>query len=165
MMNFKIEVVEDLGLGDVFEFLLPVETNSVDARLDLRNEVVGDGWEGLVHAAPDDLYSFNTRAYTTLKDKPRFDGEAFVVGVEECKNGTGKLLLRASDALSNVTFKGMMKVNRRDGLTYGRSYGEMQQLIGNWITFSYEELSDSGTPTKPVGEEVRECNSKGEPLQ
>ena len=82
-----------------------------------------------------------------------------------CKNGDGKLLLEAADVLDNVSFKCMMKVNRRDGNTYGRSYEEMQKLVGNWVTFSYEELSGAGVPTKPVGEEVRKCNSKGEPLE
>lgn len=165
MKTFEYSVVKTLGLGDVFEFLYPVETHSVQERLALRNSVVADGWEGLVHAAPDDLYTFNTKVYTTLKDKPRYDAEALVVGVEKCKNGDGKLLLEAADVLDNVSFKCMMKVNRRDGNTYGRSYEEMQKLVGNWVTFSYEELSGAGVPTKPVGEGVRKCNSKGEPLE
>ena len=58
-----------------------------------------------------------------------------------------------------------MKVERRDGKRYERDYETMTSLIGKWITFSYEELSEKGIPTKQVGEEERKCDDQGRPLE
>ena len=99
------------------------------------------------------------------QDKPRYDSECLVLGVEKCKNGDGKLIVRACDKLDRVEFKVMMKVSRRDGNDYPRDVEIMKELIGEWITFSYEELSDKGVPTKPVGETPRKCDETGEPLE
>lgn len=148
-----------------FKLAVYKTTDSYDDRLSLRDEVTSQGYEGLVHYSPEDMYEFDKRSYTTLKDKPRYDGEALVIGVERDKKGNGTLLLQASDVLDNVQFKCVMKVDRRDGKSYPKDYDNMKDLIDCWITFSYEELSDSGKPTKSVGELVRKCNSKGEPLE
>lgn len=157
--------VSELGLEDTIKVIWPQKLDNTEDRELYRDTSVGLGYEGLVHYDPEDLYEFGKRTYTTQKDKPRYDAEAYVTGVEKCKNGDGKLILEAADVLDNVKFKCMMKVSRRDGNDYPRDVDSMSNLIGEWITFSYEELSDKGVPTKPVGEEVRECNSKGEPQQ
>lgn len=156
--------VVDNGLAHAFCMSDGATTLDMDARLKYRDLIVSKGFEGLVHYDLEDVYEFDKRSYTTQKDKPRYDGEALVVGVEECKNGDGKLVCTASRALEGVKFKCMMKVSRRDGKDYPRDVESMRDLIGNWITFSYEELSSTGTPTKPVGEMVRECNDVGDPL-
>lgn len=122
-------------------------------------------YEGIVIRNTDSLFEFGVRSNQTQKWKPRYDAEAKVVKVEVCKNGDGKLHCIASDALGNVKFKCMMKVKRRDGIEYPRKVADMEPLIGQWITFSYEELSDKGVPTKPVGELPRKCNEAGEPLE
>lgn len=153
------------NLGHCFEFIYPVETTSREDRLILRDKVVAQGYEGLVHYDPEGGYEFGVRSSNTQKDKPRYDSEALVLGTERCKNGDGKLTLMACDDLDNVEFKTMMKVDRRDGVRYPRDMDSMRELIGKWITFSYEELSDKGIPTKPVGEEVRKCDSFGNPLE
>lgn len=154
-----------MKLDDVIKFIYPVLINSPEEGEALRDEVVADGYEGLVYYQADDMYEFGTRSYTCQKDKPRYDSECLVLGVEECKNGDGKLLVRACDKLDRVEFKVMMKVSRRDGLDYPRKVVDMEKLIGKWITFAYEELSDKGVPTKPTGEEERKCDSTGMPLE
>jgi hypothetical protein len=158
--------VNTTALLDCFEFIFPSPTKSKEERLNLRDIVVQQGYEGLVHYEPDGMYEFGKRSSNCMKDKPRYDSEALVTGVEKCKDGSGKLLLKACNALDNVVFKCMMKKDRRDGKSYPRDYETMLGLIGKWITFSYEELSDGkNCPTKPVGEEVRECDNEGNPLQ
>lgn len=159
------EVVQQRGLSDVVKFVPRYITTSPEERLELRNDVVKQGYEGLVHYELDDMYKFGTRASTTQKDKPRYESEALCVGVEKCKNGDGKLLLKACDELYNVSFKCMMKVNRDDGVAYPRDYDTMLNMMGKWITFSYESLSDNSIPCKPVGERERNCNDAGEPVE
>jgi len=152
-------------LSDCFEFIYPGLTMNGSQRLLLRDKVVAQGYEGMVHYEPKGVYEFGVRSSNTQKDKPRYDSEALVLGIERCKNGDGKLMLMACDELDNVEFKTMMKVDRRDGIKYPRDMESMREMIGKWITFSYEELSDKGIPTKPVGEEVRKCDSFGNPLE
>lgn len=143
---------------------MPTLVNNREELMAFYEGVIPE-YEGIVIRNQDSLFEFGVRSSSTQKLKPRYDGEALVTGVEECKNGDGKLILRASDSLDGVIFKCMMKVLRRDGLSHPRKVTDMEPLIGQWITFSYEELSDAGIPTKPVGETPRLCNEKGEPLE
>lgn len=160
LMHKFEDMVKEKHLEIYFEFLYPVETNSHEERMKLLDEVVAAGSEGLVHYEVDGIYEFGKRSTNTAKSKPRYDSEALVTGVEMCKNYEGKLLLKASDALGGVTFKAMMK-----GTHESRMYNVQEQFIGQWVTFQYEELSDSGVPTKPTVMETRLCDAKGEPLE
>lgn len=148
-----------LGLEDYFDFLYPFTTNNHEERLQILDEVVALGNEGLVHYEPDGVYEFGKRSTNTAKQKPRYDSEALVVDVEMCKNGEGKLVLRTCDALDNVEFKAMMK-----GSHESRMFDVQKQFVGKWVTFEYEELSDTGTPTKPTVKETRLCDNEGNPL-
>lgn len=153
------------GVSDVFEFLHPYWTPSHEYRTKLLESVHKQGYEGLVHYEPDGVYEYGKRSTNTCKAKPRMDAEAKVISVEKDKNGEGVLTCITSDELDNVEFKCKMKVERRDGNRYERDYESMLTLIGKWITFSYEELSDAGVPTKGVGECERECDEYGRPLE
>lgn len=165
-LSFKsrVEVMESLTyvvseFPGSFEFLFPIYTYSHEERMELLGKVVDGGSEGLVHYEPDGVYEFGKRSLNTCKSKLRYDSEALVIGVERCKNGEGKLLLESCDTLSNVKFKAMMK-----GTHASRMYDVQEQFIGQWVTFKYEELSDTGKPTKPVVEETRLCDPEGNPL-
>lgn len=159
-MSLLEDEVDSLGLTNYFVFEYPVLTHSNEERLKLRNKVVDEGYEGLVHYLPNGVYEYGKRSTNTLKDKPRYDAEALVTGVEVCKNGEGKLLLKACDELGNVTFKGMMKGDHQS-----RMFEVQKGFIGQWVTFSYEELSKAGVPTKPTVYETRLCDDKGQPLE
>jgi hypothetical protein len=159
------EVISTLNLQDsvvIGEYR--VTHSKVDREL-FRDEVVAAGYEGLVHYDPQGIYEFGKRSSNTQKDKPRYDGECKVVGVTSDKNGEGVLSCITSYALDNASFKCKMKVERRDGERYERDFTTMRSLIGSWITFSYEELSSAGIPTKPVGEEERKCDQSGKPQE
>lgn len=158
-------VVISCGLESLFEFIYPKQTCSHEERMTLLEEVYSQGYEGLVHYEPLGIYEYGKRSTNTAKSKPRVDGEARVVSVTKDKNGEGVLHCVASDKLDNVTFKCKMKVERRDGNRYERDYDSMLLLVGKWVTFSYEELSDAGIPTKPVSECERECDEQGRPLE
>lgn len=128
------------------------------------DEALAELYEGVVYRNLDSVFEFGVRSYDTQKRKPRYDSEAKVVSVAADKKGNGVLTVQACDALDNVQFKCVMKVTRRDNLIYPKDLESMLLLVDKWITFSYEELSDKGVPTKPVGEMERECDDAGEPL-
>lgn len=166
LMKELEKVVISLGLTDTIEFEYPVETYSHEERMLKLDEIVAEGFEGYVHYEPLGLYEFGRRSDNAQKSKPRYDAEARVVGVVKDKRGNGTLECVSSDALDGVKFKCVMKVDRRDGNKYpDKSYETMTGMVGRWITFSYEELSDKGVPTKPVGELERECDSSGKPQE
>jgi DNA ligase 1 len=165
IMSELEEVVGGLGLKECIDFLYPKQTFSHEERMQYLQEVHSQGYEGLVHYEPEGVYEYGKRSTNTCKSKPRLDGEAKVLSVEKDNNGEGVLTCITSDELDNVQFKCKMKVERRDGNRYERDYHTMLDLVGKWITFSYEELSDSGIPTKGIGECLRNCDEYGSPLE
>lgn len=147
-------------MEDVFEFCDYFETYSHEERQLKLTEVHSQGWEGLVHYHPEGVYEFGKRSSNTQKAKPRLDQEALVTGCEKDKSGQGVLLLKASDTLDNVEFKAKMK-----GDAESRSFENQSQLLGKWVNFQYEELSEKGVPTKSVVICERLCDDSGTPLE
>lgn len=155
-----------LGLEDVIKINYPTLVNCEADMLRLREKAVLMGYEGVVIYEEDDMMHFNSKSYSTQKSKPRLDAEGYVTEVLVDKKGNGKLKIRASDALGNATFGCVMKVGRRDNKTYPKDFESLKkECLGRWITFSYEELSEKGVPTKPVGECIRACDATGQPLE
>lgn len=119
------------------------------------------GAEGMVYRNLDGRYDYGKRSYNLIKRKPRLDAEAKVVGCVPDKNNAGLL----SCVLQNgVNFKCLMRVDSHPEIDY-RKFDNAITLIGQFITFEYEELSDDGVPTKPVGVGLRKMNSNWEPLE
>lgn len=169
-VNMLKELAAEVNYKDLtyIKVLVPFQPNEwvvSDYVEDLLEDYVERGYEGVVLWNPEGLYEFGMRSNDVFKYKPRYDAEAKVVSVTKDKNGEGVLHLVACDKLDKVAFKCKMKVNRRDGKRHERDYRTMCGLTGKWITFSYEELSDEGIPTKPVGEIERNCDETGEPLE
>lgn len=120
-----------------------------------------EGAEGLVYRNLDGKYDYGKRSYNLIKRKPRLDAEAKVVGCVPDKNNAGLL----SCVLQNgVEFKCLMRVDSHPDVDY-RKFENANMLIGTFITFEYEELSDEGVPTKPVGVGLRKMNTNWEPLE
>jgi hypothetical protein len=165
LMKELEQVVINLDLQGVVKFEYPVWTESHEERMDMLKDIVAEGFEGYVHYLPSGYYQFGCRSDNAQKSKLRYDDEARVLEVTKDKKGNGVLHCVASDKLDNCKFKCVMKVERRDGKTYLKTYEAMQELLGEWITFSYEELSDKGVVTKPVGEMVRLCDDEGNALE
>lgn len=119
------------------------------------------GAEGMVYRQENGLYEYGRRSYNLIKRKPRLDAEAKVVGCVPDKNSAGLL----SCVLQNgVEFKCLMRVDSHPDIDY-RKFDNASTLINTFITFEYEELSDDGVPTKPVGVGLRKMNSNWEPLE
>lgn len=122
-------------------------------------ECVDAGYEGVVYRNPTGTYEFGKRSYNLLKRKPRQTAEAKVLSVEKDRNNWGILNCEME---TGVKFKCQMKVDA--GKKNYREHDNALELIEKFIEFEYEELSDDGVPTKPVGVNVRELNKNLEPL-
>ncbi len=119
------------------------------------------GYEGMMYRNAKGLYEFGKRSYDLQKRKPRATDEAKVLSVRIDKNNNGVLTCELE---TGVTFDCLMRKDSHLTINY-RLYENAQQLIGKYIQFEMECLSDSGVPTKPVGISLREVNPETfEPL-
>jgi len=120
-----------------------------------------DGAEGMVYRNTEAVYEFGKRSYNLIKRKPRQDAEALVLNVVADKNNAG---LMTCQLQNGVEFKLLMRVDSHPEIDYRKHHNAIT-LVGKHIQFEYEELSDDGVPTKPVGVGLRALNSNWEPLE
>lgn len=144
--------VEALGLTDYIkvvrgEFIYDQE--EYDKLHDLFVEI---GMEGSVYRNADGLYEFGVKSYNMFKRKPRQDTEAYIVRVRKDKNGQGVVTGRLESGVE-VDFLMLKEADTNINL---REYENALTLIDTFVTLSFEEYSDAGVPTKPVGEKRRE---------
>jgi len=122
------------------------------------------GFEGTMYRNPKGLYEFkNKRSNDLLKHKEFFDSEAMVIDCIKDKNDEGVLTCAwagVSPKFKIVTFELKMRGNHEY-----RGYGNQQTLIGKWITFKYQDLTEDGVPTFAVGLGERDCDDSGKPLE
>ena len=122
-------------------------------------EVVKQGYEGVVYRNLDGKYEFGKRSYNLIKRKSRQTTEAVVQSVEKDRNGWGILHCKTFEG---VEFKCQMRVEAADKKY--RTYENALELIGKTIEYEFEELSDKGVPTKPVAIGLREVDKYGRAL-
>jgi ATP-dependent DNA ligase len=120
-----------------------------------------DGAEGMVYRNTEGVYEFGKRSYNLIKRKPRQSAEALVLDSVPDKNNAGLLTCQLQNG---VKFKCLMRVDSSLDIDY-RKHQNALTLIGSHIEFEYEELSDNGVPTKPVGVGVRKVNLNWEPQE
>lgn len=125
-------------------------------------ECLEKGAEGVVYRDPNGLYEYGTRSYKLIKRKPRQTAEAKVVSSKKDKNNWGVLTCMTQDG---IMFECQMRVDAHESINY-RLYENSLNLVDKFIEYQYEEVSDAGKPTKPVGVMVREVNPETwEPLE
>jgi len=123
--------------------------------------LVGLGYEGMMYRNADGLYEHGKRSYDLLKRKPVQTAEAKVLSVRVDKNQDGVLTCELENG---IQFDCLMRKDSHPTRNY-RKHINAVDLIGKYIEFEMECLSDSGVPTKPVGIGIREVNPETfEPL-
>ena len=164
-------VIEGLGLTRVKVVLCDTVTNLQEVDSVYESYLKG-GYEGGVYRNLNSHYEHGKKSYGLIKRKPRQSAEAKVISVTEDRNGNGKMEVQGVLEGSPI-FKCMLKTDvdykdPRNGVTYKmtqlRDFVTIQEYVGKFITFEYEELSEKGVPTKPVGIMLRECDEDGVPL-
>lgn len=149
---------------DFIEVTIPRVVNSWEEVIEYTNKQIELGQEGAIVRNFDGVYEFGKRSYDLLKVKIRLDAECEVLSYTLDKNDEPVYTVRAVNGeQAGAVFKLKMKIPDGKiitGLNY-RSKENAESLLGQHITYEYEELSSSGIPTKPVGLCVREVR-KGE---
>lgn len=119
------------------------------------------GYEGIMMRNLGGEYLFqNKRSNDLLKYKIMFDSECKVLSCVEDKNSQGKFTVEWTnpDTDVTVTFDLSMNGNQEDN-----HYDKLSKMIGGWITFKYQDLTEDGVPTFARGLYFRDCDNNGVP--
>lgn len=120
------------SMNNLPEHVLVIPQYLLSETINFKEDVLTRSGEGVVYTLPCGLQ---------LKDKPRQDDEALVIGIKE---GKGRLQGKIGSLIcswNGVTF------NVGTGL---KDEERNKDFIGKTITFSYFELSLKGIPTQPA---------------
>lgn len=150
---------------DFIEVTIPRVVNSWEEVMEYTDKQIELGQEGAIVRNFDGVYEFGKRSYDLLKVKKRLDAEAEVLSYTLDKNDEPVYTVRAVNGeQTGSVFKLKMKIPDGKiitGLNY-RSKENAESLLGQHITYEYEELSSGNVPTKPTGLGVRELlNNEG----
>lgn len=146
------------------EVVVPAAVDSWEEVEEYTNKQIALGQEGSVIRNFKGLYEYGKRSYDLLKVKVRLDAEAEVLSYTLDKNDEPVYTVRAVNGdQTDAVFKLKMKIPDGKvikGLNY-RSKENADSLLSQCVTYEYEELSSSETPTptKPVGLCVREVRN------
>lgn len=159
----RLKILESLVLSDDSKFVA-VEGKWCDTPEEADKyyqECLEQGAEGVVYRNAWGLYEFGYRSYSLIKRKPRQDAEVLVVGSIKDKNGWGVLSCKLENG---VKFECQMRVDSHETINY-RLYENSLTLVWKFIKFEYEDLSDDGTPQKPVGVGLRQLDKNWQPQE
>lgn len=156
----RLILLENLGLLSFKDITIVKSTliNTQEEYDKYYSDALEAGYEGVVTRNCGSFYEFGKRSGDMIKRKPRPDSEAKVIGTTEDRLGDGIITCVMKDGVT--TFK--CKMLKKSGY---RGYEESKKLIGKWINYEYEEFSNDGIPTKPVGMYQRDCDELGNPLK
>lgn len=146
------DVVEEAGLSDLIHV---VHTEYIENQEQLDAfyaKALEDKAEGIVYRNAHGIYECGKRSYDVIKRKPRQSMEVKILSMRRDKNGDGVLTgLTKDDKL--VEF--LMRKDSHPTINYRKADNAIN-LIHEFAEIEYEELSDDGIPTKPVGVRIRE---------
>ena len=146
-----------LGLSHVVG-ITPISVESHYDAANWYNMHILAGFEGSVIYNSDAVYQFNVRSSSVLKYKGTLDLEVKLLSYNVDKNGHPVFNAIHNGKEFKVKPKGTDK-ERKDIISNFES-----QYKDKWYKIEYECLSKDGTPLKPVGICLRDCDSAGEPL-
>lgn len=152
MLNDLKDVVQEAGLQDLIHVVHSEYIENQEQLDAFYAKALEDKAEGIVYRNEDGVYEFGKRSYDVIKRKPRGNMEVKVTGMTVDKNGDGVLTGITKD---DKIVEFLMRKDSHPTINY-RKADNASQLIDQFVEIEYEELSDAGIPTKPVGVRVRE---------
>jgi ATP-dependent DNA ligase len=146
------EMVVDAGLENLIHVVHSEYIENQEQLDEFYAKALADQAEGLVWRNEDGTYEFGKRSYDVIKRKPRATMEVKVTGMVVDKNGDGVLTGITKDG-KIVEF--LMRKDSHPTINYRKAENAVK-LIDHFVEIEYEELSDAGVPTKPVGIRLRQ---------
>lgn len=152
MLDDLEDIVEEAGLSHLIHVVHSEYIENQEQLDAFYAKALADKAEGIVYRNEDGVYEFGKRSYDVIKRKPRGTMEVKVTGMVVDKNGDGVLTAITKD---DKIVEFLMRKDSHPTINY-RKADNASLLIGQFVEIEYEELSDAGVPTKPVGIRIRE---------
>ena len=152
--NFTFEPERNFECGELrIQFVPQVPVTGYDKMLELHNQYVSEGWEGLVVRDPDKLYRPNGRTNDMVKIKVYKDDCFKVVGIEGGLRGSEDMVF-IMEMPDGRTFKAKPFGDRAQKEEYWNNFEKRYNgHIGECKFFYY---SDDGIPLQPAFKAFRD---------
>jgi DNA ligase-1 len=128
-----------------------VKVSGWDNMIDLHNQYVSEGFEGLVIRDPKKPYKPNGRTNDMIKIKQYKDSEFEITGISEGLREEDMCFTLVTE--DGIEFKAKPVGTRELKQQYRR---DLDKLIGKMATVKYFYLSDDGCPLQPVLKCIRD---------
>ncbi len=167
-------VIEGMGFDERYGILVntfPIEDTpiklvgtipSLDNPEDAKKAVghcMAKGYEGLMLRHLDGEYVIGKRSPDLFKYKEFQDKECKIVDMWHDKNSNAMFTCLFDHTNVESSFNCTPKRSHEE-----RKLMQKEAYIGKWLTVKYQDLTDDGLPTFPVGLDLRDCDDEGNPL-
>lgn len=134
------------------QFVPQVIVSSWNAIMDLHNEYVSEGWEGVVIRDPDKVYKPNGRTNDMIKVKMYKSSEFLITGYELGLRGTEDMVFTLITK-DGIEFKAKPHGDREQKEWYIDNFEK--ECLNQYANVKYFYLSDTGCPLQPSVSSVR----------
>ena len=152
-LNLTFEPEREFKDGELrIQFVPQIITSSWNAIMDLHNEYVSQGWEGVVIRDPDKVYRPNGRTNDMIKVKLYKSSEFLITGYELGLRGTEDMVFTLVTK-DGIPFKAKPHGDREQKEWYVDNFET--ECLNQYANVKYFYLSDTGCPLQPSVSSIR----------
>ena len=152
-LNLEFNPEKEFKDGELrIQFVPQIITSSWNAIMDLHNEYVSEGWEGVVVRDPDKVYRPNGRTNDMIKVKLYKSSEFLITGYELGLRGTEDMVFTLVTK-EGIPFKAKPHGDRQQKEWYVENFES--ECLNQYATVKYFYLSDTGCPLQPSVSNIR----------
>jgi len=134
------------------QFVPQIKISGWDNIMNLHNEYVSEGWEGVVIRDPSKVYKPNGRSNDMIKIKKYKSSEFLITGYELGLRGNEDMVFNLITK-DGIEFKAKPHGDRDLKDWYVNNFEE--ECLNHYATVKYFYLSDDGTPLQPSVSSLR----------
>ena len=152
-LNLEFNPEKEFKDGELrIQFVPQIITSSWNAIMDLHNEYVSEGWEGVVVRDPDKVYRPNGRTNDMIKVKLYKSSEFLITGYELGLRGTEDMVFTLVTK-EGIPFKAKPHGDRQQKEWYVENFES--ECLNQYATVKYFYLSDTGCPLQHSVSNIR----------
>ena len=152
-MNFTFDPERDFQDGELrIQFVPQIITSGWNSMMNLHNEYVSEGWEGLVIRDPDKLYKPNGRTNDMIKIKCYKSDEFLITGYELGLRGNEDMVFTLVTK-EGKPFKAKPHGDRAQKDWYINNFDS--ECLNHYATVKYFYMSDDNVPLQPSVSNIR----------
>ena len=151
--NITFNPEREFSNGELrLQFVPQIKISGWNNIMDLHNEYVSEGWEGVVIRDPSKVYKPNGRSNDMIKIKKYKSSEFLITGYELGLRGNEDMVFNLITE-DGIEFKAKPHGDRDLKDWYVNNFEE--ECLNHYATVKYFYLSDDGTPLQPSVSSLR----------